>query len=168
MSGRNNNSRVYFRKRNSMTIVVIIIVMFVVIRHFYKKGKAKELERIGKDFPPPPECPKCGESYWLLTGTSPNYKSANWQCSYCNKKVTIKRNSNCEKSRRSDRVITKDVQTEVWRRDQGRCVECGSNENIEYDHIIPWSKGGGNTTRNIQLLCQECNRSKSAKEPGTW
>ena len=55
-----------------------------------------------------------------------------------------------------------------WRRDQGQCIECGSKENIEYDHIIPWSKGGGNTARNIQLLCQKCNRNKSDKEPGTW
>ena len=51
----------------------------------------------------------------------------------------------------------------VWRRDEGKCVECGSNENLEFDHIIPHSKGGANTYRNIQLLCEYCNRSKSAK-----
>ena len=38
---------------------------------------------------------------------------------------------------------------------------CGSNENLEFDHIIPFSEGGANTYRNIQLLCQPCNRSKS-------
>ena len=54
------------------------------------------------------------------------------------------------------------VRREVWRRDQGKCVECGINENIEYDHIIPVSKGGANTVRNLQLLCEDCNRSKSA------
>lgn len=32
------------------------------------------------------------------------------------------------------------VKQRVWRRDGGRCVECGSNENLEYDHIIPVSK----------------------------
>lgn len=55
------------------------------------------------------------------------------------------------------------VKQEVWRRDQGRCVECSSKEKLEYDHIIPLSKGGSNTARNIQLLCQKCNRSKSNK-----
>jgi len=62
-----------------------------------------------------------------------------------------------------DRFIPKTVKFEVWRRDQGKCVECGSNERLEFDHIIPVSKGGSNTARNIQLLCENCNRSKGAE-----
>lgn len=61
------------------------------------------------------------------------------------------------------RRITQKVKDLVWNRDGGKCVECGSNENLEFDHIIPFSKGGANTYRNIQLLCENCNRSKSAK-----
>ena len=57
--------------------------------------------------------------------------------------------------------ITEDVRIFVWRRDDGRCVECGSNEKLEYDHIIPVNKGGSSTARNIQLLCEPCNRQKS-------
>ena len=74
-------------------------------------------------------------------------------------------NSNKEvlnKEKRSRR-ITQEVKDKVWNRDGGKCVECGSNENLEFDHIIPHSKGGANTYRNIQLLCEPCNRSKSAK-----
>ena len=58
--------------------------------------------------------------------------------------------------------ISKDVQSFVWKRDGGRCVECGSNENLEFDHIIPVSKGGSNTARNLQLLCEPSNRRKGA------
>jgi len=58
------------------------------------------------------------------------------------------------------RVIPRDVQREVWRRDQGQCIQCESRLNLEFDHIIPVSKGGSNTVRNIQLLCQRCNREK--------
>jgi hypothetical protein len=60
----------------------------------------------------------------------------------------------------NDRYISKEVKVAVWRRDLGKCVECGSKEKIEYDHIIPFSKGGSNTERNIQLLCEKCNRRK--------
>ncbi|MGZ4846413.1 MAG: HNH endonuclease [Halobacteriota archaeon] len=65
-----------------------------------------------------------------------------------------------------NRPIPKQVQTAVWRRDGGRCVECGSNQDLEYDHIIPVAKGGSNTERNVQLLCIHCNRAKHAKTGG--
>jgi len=59
--------------------------------------------------------------------------------------------------------IPRDVQMFVWQRDGGRCVQCGSQENLEFDHIIPFSMGGSSTARNIQLLCEPCNRAKSAQ-----
>jgi len=65
-----------------------------------------------------------------------------------------------EKSSRS-RTISQEIKDKVWNRDGGKCILCGSNEFIEFDHIIPFSKGGSNTYRNIQILCQSCNRSKS-------
>ncbi|MDZ4686556.1 MAG: HNH endonuclease [Planctomycetaceae bacterium] len=56
--------------------------------------------------------------------------------------------------------IPDDVRDAVWRRDEGKCCRCGSRERLEFDHIIPVSKGGGNTARNIELLCESCNRAK--------
>ncbi|MBX3387541.1 MAG: HNH endonuclease [Phycisphaeraceae bacterium] len=50
----------------------------------------------------------------------------------------------------------------MWRRDEGRCVRCGSNANLEFDHIIPIAMGGSSTARNLQLLCEPCNRSKGS------
>jgi 5-methylcytosine-specific restriction endonuclease McrA len=50
----------------------------------------------------------------------------------------------------------------VWQRDKGCCIKCGSQEKLEFDHIIPISQGGSNTARNIQILCEKCNRSKGA------
>ena len=64
---------------------------------------------------------------------------------------------------KKSRKISQKVKDEVWKRDEGKCIECGSKENLEFDHIIPFSKGGANTYRNIQLLCESCNRSKSNK-----
>ncbi|MDR0682046.1 MAG: HNH endonuclease [Dysgonamonadaceae bacterium] len=57
--------------------------------------------------------------------------------------------------------IPQDVRDRVWNRDGGKCVVCGSQHNLEFDHIIPFSKGGATTYRNLQLLCENCNRKKS-------
>ena len=62
-------------------------------------------------------------------------------------------------SARRDR-IPETVRLFVWQRDEGKCVKCGSAETLEFDHIIPFADGGSNTERNIQLLCESCNRQK--------
>jgi 5-methylcytosine-specific restriction endonuclease McrA len=58
--------------------------------------------------------------------------------------------------------IPERVRMFVWQSDGGRCVTCGCQERLEYDHIIPLAAGGSNTERNIQLLCEPCNRKKGA------
>lgn len=78
------------------------------------------------------------------------------------RKIEVLEASKPDNSKSSQRErIAETVRHEVWRRDQGKCVECGSNENLEFDHIIPVSRGGSNTARNLQLLCESCNRRKS-------
>lgn len=64
-----------------------------------------------------------------------------------------------EEARHRER-IPDSVKAFVWNRDVGKCVKCGSKVKLEFDHIIPFSKGGSNTARNLQLLCEECNRKK--------
>ena len=60
-----------------------------------------------------------------------------------------------------NRLIPTEVKVMVWKRDKGRCVKCGSNTNLHYDHIIPFSKGGASDSPdNIQLLCSSCNLKK--------
>lgn len=57
-------------------------------------------------------------------------------------------------------TIPKSVRMCVFARDKGRCVACGRNYDLEFDHIIPIAKGGSNTENNIQLLCKKCNQEK--------
>jgi len=60
-------------------------------------------------------------------------------------------------------AIPQGVKDQVWRRDGGRCAICGSNYRLEFDHIQPVAPGGRNTYRNLQLLCEQCNRRKGAR-----
>lgn len=59
------------------------------------------------------------------------------------------------------RIIPSPIKLEVWKRDAGKCVKCGSADNLHFDHIIPYSLGGTSTdANNIQLLCARHNLQK--------
>jgi hypothetical protein len=63
-----------------------------------------------------------------------------------------------------NRLIPPQIKLEVWKRDKGRCVICGSTENLHFDHIIPFTKGGSSlVSENIQLLCARHNIAKGDK-----
>jgi hypothetical protein len=60
------------------------------------------------------------------------------------------------------RIIPASVKLEVWKRDKGCCTKCGSRDNLHFDHVIPYSKGGSSlVAENIQLLCVRHNLEKS-------
>lgn len=62
------------------------------------------------------------------------------------------------------RIIPTAVKLAVWKRDEGKCVICGSKQDLHFDHIIPWSKGGSSSSvDNIQLLCAKHNLQKHDK-----
>lgn len=62
------------------------------------------------------------------------------------------------------RLIPSTVKQKVWQRDQGKCVECGATDELHFDHVVPFSKGGTSLTpQNVQLLCARHNLQKSAK-----
>lgn len=62
------------------------------------------------------------------------------------------------------RQIPGKVKLAVFRRDKGTCVKCGAKDNLHFDHILPYSKGGTSLKEeNIQLLCARHNLEKSAK-----
>jgi len=63
-----------------------------------------------------------------------------------------------------NRLIPSAVKLEVWNRDKGRCVLCGGQKNLHFDHDLPFSKGGSSLlAANIRLLCAKHNLSKGAK-----
>jgi len=66
-------------------------------------------------------------------------------------------------TQRDSRAIPQTVKASVWQRDGGACVECRATEYLEFDHVIPWSRGGATSVANLQLLCRRCNQVKGAR-----
>ena len=65
--------------------------------------------------------------------------------------------------RRITRSIPRTVQFKVLKRENQICDKCSQSvrdADIEFDHIIPWSKGGPTEEHNIRLLCSSCNRKR--------
>jgi 5-methylcytosine-specific restriction endonuclease McrA len=59
--------------------------------------------------------------------------------------------------------INYDTRFFVWKRDCGTCRHCGATANLQFDHIIPRSRGGSGRAANVELLCGECNNKKKAR-----
>lgn len=59
------------------------------------------------------------------------------------------------------RLIPTHIKLEVWRRDGGKCSMCGATDELHFDHILPFAKGGTSlTAANVQLLCARHNLAK--------
>ena len=122
-------------------------------------GDSSALEEAGKFGFEENPCPECG----LFTLASNN--GGLYKCISCGSVFDLDGmyDSVIEKPKRRSRRVKNDVQAEAMRRAGGRCVECGSESELQYDHIIPFSKGGGSQIENIQVLCQDCNLRKRNK-----
>lgn len=60
------------------------------------------------------------------------------------------------------RIIPTAVKLAVWKRDGGKCVMCGAKNELHFDHVLPYAKGGTSLTEaNVQLLCARHNLAKS-------
>lgn len=60
-------------------------------------------------------------------------------------------------------TVQLEVYWQVFKRDNYKCLCCGSAEQLELDHIVPISKGGRSVLDNLQVLCRGCNASKHTK-----
>mgnify|MGYP006284314227 CR=1 FL=1 len=89
----------------------------------------------------------------------------------------INNNSQSNKSDRNHNTRTRHiphkVKAQVYKRDGGRCSfvgrsgrRCNSTWNLQYDHIVPFGKGGDNSPENLRLLCARHNRLMAEREYG--
>jgi hypothetical protein len=74
--------------------------------------------------------------------------------------------SETSETRRRGRYIPFKIKIRVVRRDNHTCQHCGvhlRDDELEFDHVIPVSKGGSSEEHNLRLTCFDCNRDKSDK-----
>lgn len=63
------------------------------------------------------------------------------------------------------RAFSDGMKQRVYEKQGGKCKKCGGEfyiEDMEADHITPWSEGGKTNDENCQMLCRPCNREKAA------
>ena len=64
------------------------------------------------------------------------------------------------------RAFTESQKRTAYEKQKGICSKCRKHfefEQMEADHITPWSKNGKTIPENCQMLCLECNRRKTGK-----
>ena len=64
------------------------------------------------------------------------------------------------------RAFSDNMKQKAYEKQAGICVICDDEftlEEMEADHITPWSQDGKTSEDNCQMLCKKCNREKSAQ-----
>jgi hypothetical protein len=156
-------------------------------------GLAREICELASQHFLSSACTRCQETEMRLLDVSPQSRSIHYACEHCGKKSHAPACTDLAKRARDalDQLqaiapdhlplvfptsamllphetqtrtpIPEAVRAEVWRRDVGSCVACGTKQRLQFDHIIPVSQGGGSSVANLQVLCETCNRAKGAK-----
>ena len=70
-------------------------------------------------------------------------------------------------ARPRSRYVAAAVKHQTWQRAGGRCQNCGSRHDLEFDHVEPFALGGDSTKNNIQLLCRACNVRRGVQTFGS-
>lgn len=79
---------------------------------------------------------------------------------------TDKQSDEREARAERSRFISAELKRAVWRKYEGKCALCKSVYALEYDHILPFAKGGLSIESNLRLLCRNCNHLKAIEHYG--
>jgi len=71
-----------------------------------------------------------------------------------------------EKGRRT--YVSAPTRRDLWQRDHGACVRCGSTADLTIDHVVPVSYGGTSELKNLQLLCKHCHGQKGVEDQSRY
>ena len=76
---------------------------------------------------------------------------------------------------RRNRFIPQEIKRKVFQRSGGCCEfigengkRCHSKHQLEWDHVIPWSQGGGNDEKSLRVCCRTHNQYRTKETHGFW
>jgi 5-methylcytosine-specific restriction endonuclease McrA len=90
-----------------------------------------------------------------------------WEEKNRHKRKTYKQRRRAAEKGADGKFYPEDI-LRIFDMQKGKCGICSTKKTIEMmhiDHIKPLSKGGSNWPKNLQLLCEKCNKKKSDKDP---
>ena len=102
----------------------------------------------------PRRCPRCETN--LITAPA----------KYCRECLPSTQWKNSPNRARTSNAGWKRLKAAVHERDGHRCVDCGSTERLNCDHIVPHARGGSDAMSNLTTRCETCHRRKTSSEGG--
>lgn len=60
-----------------------------------------------------------------------------------------------------DESVTQVVRFAVWCRDRGRCVDCGTADDVGFDEIFPPNVSDSRSAANVELRCASCRERRA-------
>lgn len=90
-----------------------------------------------------------------------------WAKKFPEKRREVNNRRRARKYASADHYKASDI-SDILTKQKGKCAYCRVrlSEVVRHiDHIVPLAAGGSNGRRNIQILCQPCNQSKSDRDP---
>lgn len=131
-----------------------------------KKKKGRSEPKTKNENPIDPLVPSARERQNTLEDTQVNAPKEKDQSD-----LALRSESQCEKSR----YIAKETKRKIFHRAEGRCEfisnegkRCESQHQLEIDHKVPWSQGGGNDENNLQVCCKLHNSFRTMETHGFW
>ncbi len=82
------------------------------------------------------------------------------------KKKIVKPRTVTKKVDEKKRYITQKVRREALAKSGGKCEVCGSNYKLEFEHRVPFAKGGNSGADNIMIKCKSCNLRAAIRSYG--
>lgn len=71
-----------------------------------------------------------------------------------------------DQNKHSSRYIPAEIRKAVWQRDEAKCTNCSSSFALQFEHVVPFAKGGETSVENIKLLCRHCNQRSAIESFG--